>query len=167
MKNLLKFVPICLVLACSSLFANTQENQDLEITTPVRNSFVYVNGGVSIGGLMILDNFASPLLGFGYRKQVSHHGLDLSISIAASSTNWAIVRTSFLYNCFFKPNLHSQFYAGIGFAINYYILEKKQGFGPFFTPELVLGWQKNNTFLQIQAHFDVIFAGTLSYGIGF
>lgn len=161
MKNLLKLTAVYLMLAYSSLFAHAQETQDidnLEIQ-PMESSFIYVNGGIKIDKKDILP---APSLGFGYRAQIDHHGLDLSASIATRSTDLAKVKTGFLYQYFFKPSLHSQIYVGAGAAVNYHL--EKDKFRHFFTPEFVLGKQKNNTFLQIQTDFKSI---NLNYGIGF
>ena len=164
MKNLLKFVPICLVLACSSLFANTQENQDLEITTPVENSFGYVSIGVE-------PLFSAPSFGFGYRMQKGHHGLDLSASIVCENLDYASYfeeldyskrKANLLYNFFFFPNCNSQVYVGLGIGVNYIGIEQG-GSIVGFSPEFVLGKQyknrKNNQrFIQVQISLPGLYA---------
>lgn len=163
MKNLLKFVPVYFVLACSSLFANAQEIQDLEITAPIENSFGYVNIGVE-------PLFSAPSFGFGYRIQKDHHGLDLSASIVCGNLDYASyfeeldyskAKASLLYNFFFFPSLSSQIYAGLGIGINYIGIEKC-GAIVRFSPEFVLGKQYKNRkndqrFIQIQLSFPGLY----------
>lgn len=150
MKKIVKSIPACLVLAFSSLFADTQEIQDLEVinpievTKPIKNSFGYINAGSE-------SIFSAPLLGCGFRAQRGHHGLDLSASIVWGRIRYTSYfvdkkmhitrkKINFLYNFFFFPKLRSQFYAGFGASFNH-IDVKKLGSIVGYSAEIVLGKQ--------------------------
>lgn len=157
MKKILKTVTACLVLPVSFLCANTQEVQEEKQTNCCcfENSFGYLNVGV--GPLPELI----PSFGIGYRAQKDHHGFDLSGSIAKTWVQ-TTARASVLYNYFFKPNLESEFYAGLGVGIKG-VHEKTEFMNNSHVavyPELVFGKQyKNETncqrFFQMQIGFPV------------
>lgn len=168
MKGLLQLATTCLVLVSSSLFANTQQMQDLEITNStisrsIKDSFGYVSIGVE-------PLFSALSFGFGYRIQKTHHGLDISTAIAwgnldypscLESLNDVKRKASFLYNFFFLPYLSSQIYVGLGFAVNYIGVER-YGSIVGFSPEFVFGKQykngkKSQRFIQIQISWPVFY----------
>ncbi|MDR2539932.1 MAG: hypothetical protein LBC45_05015 [Chlamydiales bacterium] len=158
MNKILKIVTACLLLPVSFLCANTQEVQEEQQTSCccfVENSFGYLNVGV--GPLPELI----PSLGIGYRAQKDHHGFDLSGSIAKTWMQ-TTVRAGILYNYFFKPNLESEFYAGLGIGmkgVREKALPQDNSYVAIY-PELVFGKQyKNETncqrFFQMQIGFPV------------
>ncbi|MGL4540572.1 MAG: hypothetical protein ACRCU0_06325 [Candidatus Rhabdochlamydia sp.] len=155
MNKILKIITTCLVLPASFLCANVQETQDEKQNDCccVENSFGYLNIGV--GPLPDLI----PSFGIGYRAQKDHHGFDLSGTIAKTFVQ-TTARASVLYNYFFKPNLESEFYAGLGIGIKgeHFKETSKAQFAVY--PEIVFGKQyKNETncqrFFQMQIGFPV------------
>lgn len=154
MNKILKIITACLVLPISFLCANTQEAQDEQHNECccIEDSFGYLN--VGIGPLPVLF----PSFGIGYRAQKDHHGFDISGSIAKTVIG-ATGRAAVVYNYFFKPNLQSQFYAGLGLGIKAGHLEVVKSHVAVY-PEIVFGKQyKNDTncqrFFQMQIGFPV------------
>ncbi|MGL5264146.1 MAG: hypothetical protein ACRDAI_06200 [Candidatus Rhabdochlamydia sp.] len=110
MNKILKIITACFVLPASFLCAGSQEVQDEKQNDYccVENSFGYLNIGIR-GPLSQL----APSFGIGYRAQKDHHGFDVSGSIDYFHDR-TTARLNVLYNYFFKPNLESQFFAGLG-----------------------------------------------------
>lgn len=157
MNKILKIVTACFMLPASFLCANPQETQEKKQTSCccIENSFGYLNVGV--GPLPELV----PSFGIGYRAQKDHHGFDLSGSIAKTWTQ-TTARASVLYNYFFKPNLKSEFYAGLGMGIKG-VHEKTDFVNNSHVavyPEFVFGKQYRNEtncqrFFQMQIGFPI------------
>lgn len=154
MKKILKIVP-AFMLAFGSLFAETQE---VEVATPIENSFGYVNVGME-------SIFSAPFFGVGYKLQKNQHGLDLSASIVCRTIDYTSCfedrkarikrkKANVLYNFFFFPSLSSQVYVGLGVGVNYIDI-KNIGSIVGFSPEVALGKQYSNRqgnqrFIQLQ-----------------
>lgn len=154
MNKILKIITACLVLPVSFLCANTQEVQDDRNNECccIENSFGYLNVGV--GPLPELV----PSFGIGYRAQKEHHGFDVSGTIAKTWVD-TVARASVLYQYFFKPDLQSQCYAGLGVGIKGVHSDVVKSHVAVY-PEIVFGKQyKNDTncqrFFQMQIGFPV------------
>lgn len=154
MNKILKIITACLVLPVSFLCANEEaQNETQNDCCCVENAFGYLNVGV--GPLPELV----PSLGIGYRVQKDHHGFDLSGSIANTKLD-TTTRASVLYNYFFKPNLATEFYAGVGIGIKGQHFKESSNTQFAVYPEIVFGKQyKNETncqrFFQMQIGFPV------------
>lgn len=150
-----KIITACFVLSLSLLSANTQEVQDERQNDCcyVDNSFGYLN--IGIGPLPELI----PSFGIGYRLQKNHHGFDVAGSIGKT---WMETtgRASILYNYFFKPNLESEFYAGLGVGVKGTHFKELSKTEYAVYPEIVFGKQYRNEtncqrFFQMQIGFPV------------
>lgn len=100
-----------------------------------------------------------PNFGLGYRFQRNHHGFDLSLQ-AATIVAVTQAKVSLLYDYYFKPNLNSQFYMGLGASASGLFENKKhwKKTTGSFSPELMFGKQYQNEakdlrFLQLQISF--------------
>ncbi|VHO05208.1 hypothetical protein [Candidatus Rhabdochlamydia sp. T3358] len=130
MKKILKIVP-AFMLAFSSLFADTEQAQNLEIPKSIENSFGYISAQMEYDSKLF-----GPSFGLGYRKQKNHYGLDLSLSYSKlrdkgdlifrqSKVEDKKIGVDALYNYFFTPSLEPQFYVGLGGCVSYHIYKRE------------------------------------------
>lgn len=136
----------------SSVEKNSPTEKE-EMPLNVTNSIGYFSIGV--GPLpLLLPNF-----GLGYRFQRNHQGADISLQVATIVTITQ-VKANLIYDYYFKPNLNSQFYLGLGVGVSG-LFENKRHWKKStacFSPELVFGKQYQNEtkdlrFTQIQISF--------------
>jgi hypothetical protein len=166
----IKRVLISLLSLSSAVFAN-------EYGCEVRQNYGYGSVG---GGPLPLP---VPTFTLGYRNQVGHHGLDLSLQ-AATIGVITQVKTNLLYHHYFDPNPCSQTYMGAGIGPSYLFGE---GHALLLSPEFVVGNQYQTEtgrlrFFQAQVSFPTVALGhgfhhrhevlkyplmVISYGFGF
>lgn len=142
--------------------------------TPVNQAIPYMSLGLGP------FPFPIPVFGVGYRKQINHHGFDLSLQ-GATIVKVSALKLITSYDYYFKPNYSSQFYIGSGVGTGV-LFGHDTGF--LLSPEFTFGQQYQNKsqdirFFQAQISFptiglskhdhDVMFFPMviLTYGIGF
>jgi len=106
MKKLIVF------LSAFGLFAS--ESQDFRKSEKPTVNDHYLYGTFGVGPLPA----PIPNLGLGFRNQINHGGVDINLKVLPVFGVATLVsyQTSGLY--YFKPNLKSQFYTGLGASIN-------------------------------------------------
>lgn len=187
---------VCFMLALSSLFADRQEMQDLEIQKDsMENSFLQTSTQIE-DPLNPLDQLGDSFLGFEGRKQKDYHGLESLVSyvrlygskFCGVKVEDKKIKPGALSS--FDPNRKSQFYIGMGIDTDYHMY-KEEAMNAFFfkrsaeilrrpfvelCPKLALGKQYVNSFLEMQVGFlkiPILFKDgnavviSLRYGIGF
>jgi hypothetical protein len=95
-----------------------------------------------------------PTFGLGYRKQIDHHGFDLSLQ-GTTVIEMSALKFSTLYNYYFKPNLSSQFYTGFGLGTGAFFNHRTTF---FLSPELTFGKQYQN-----ESHDTRFFQAEISF----
>ncbi len=122
---------ISLTLLIGSLFANE--------TTPAKADTAMGYFEIGLGPFPV----PLPVFGVGYRFQRGHHGVDVPFQV---STIVAVtqVKSSLIYQYYFKPNLKSEFYMGAGAEVSGLFYNRHQKTTFLFSPEFLVGKQYIN-----------------------
>src|SRR5688572_23416606 len=151
---------ILALLLTTSLIAQEPAPTPNKELAPVNQSTPYVSLGLGPFPLPI------PVFGVGYRKQMNHHGFDVSFQ-GATIVEVSAVKLTTSYDYYFKPNSSSQFYTGFGVGTGAVFAD---GTGVFLSPEFTLGKQYQNEsqdtrFFQAQISFPTIGVSKHDHGV--
>lgn len=164
----MKYILILLAIITGTAFANESVKEN------PTSQFPYVSLGIGPAPVPL------PVFGVGYRAQWGHHGVNALVN---ASTVYYItgVKGSVLYNYYFKPNLDSQFYFGVGPAVGG-LFSNKRAHGYGGAAEFSFGKQYRNQtgdvrFFEAEFDFPLVVdhkphfvaypVVVLNYGIGF
>lgn len=149
-----------------------------EPVTPVRQNTTYLSLGFG-------PIFLVPVLGINQRIQSGHHGADFSFQFS-TIIEGSYLKTNLLYHYYFKPNLRSQSYLGVGMGPGCLFTDNKTYYT--LSPGLVFGKQyqnetSNSRFIQAQLSIPTFYLKqsksfkhikmfeypllVLTYGLGF
>jgi hypothetical protein len=124
-----------------------------EEAEPVKASYGYVSLGV--GPLPL----PASLFGVGGRYQHEHNGVDGSLQFFTLGSAFTIAKENIDYLYYFKPDLASQFYMGVGVGFTEF-WSKHNKMAAYLSPQLILGQQYTNSSSDVryfQAQIDPVF----------
>lgn len=153
MRNL--FIGIALAITPFMSTTASEHNEIINKPCSVHQQFTYVDLGV--GPFPVLF----PSIKLGYRAQSNHHGVDVAVQGTSFYPAFSYVKGSMGYQYYVCPNLCSQVYVGLGAAVGkvFYGSPCKSVF--FLSPEVTIGKQTGNSFVQLTIDSPIYHAMTL------
>lgn len=185
MENVLKTKLIALIVALYGS-ADAELHDPIESSTEALLQFSYLTVGLGYfpvpEGMGYYSSYPMPAVGAGYWFQRGHHGFDISLN-GATAIGATALKGTVLYHYYFKPNLCSQYYIGVGPSfVGKMTSEWNVHYNFDVAPEFVFGKQYKNKnsstrFFEVDIDYPLLFnddhfrqqlpRAMIRYGIGF
>ncbi len=165
-----KFILFLLVLVSQTFAEESAE------ASSVHQAFGYVDIGLEF------PIYPTPALGFGFRSQWNHSGVDLALRVASLGQLITQAKGSISYLHYPHPNLDGQFYWGLGVGVSWVRVDVLQGVlksigwdsssqSLCLSPEIILGKQYKTSsgktrFWQFQTSFPTYAASDPEFFTG-